>query len=415
MLNRPALFAALDRRIAEAARTGRIMGVLMLRTQRMREFDLSFGYEAGERVASAMRIALDGALRAVDEVVQIGECDFAVILPDLHDRNHAALAAAKLVRTLQLPLEVEGRQFLAPAAIGAAVYPDDGADADLLCRHADIACAEAASGSERFALYASPELPDTFAHGDLRDAIVRNQLVLFLQPIIALQGDRGARAEALSRWTHPLHGAIAPEAFVQVAEQTGLISELTRWNFNVALRHAAQSRDRGHPLALSLNVSIAVLQQSTFVEQVLGMLRFWNVPTELVTLEVTESGLMRDLAHCERMLRQLRDHGFGIAIDDFGTGYSSMAYLKRLPATELKIDKTFVLDMMRDARVVKLVGSMIDLSHHLGLEVVAEGVEDAETLALLRGLGCDHAQGYYLGRPLPAEQMLAALESGVRY
>jgi diguanylate cyclase (GGDEF)-like protein len=415
VLNRVALFAALDRHIAQAASTGRVLGVLMLRTQRMREFDLLFGYEAGERVADAMRTVLDAALRAVDEVVQIGECDFAVILPDLHDRNHAALAAAKLVRTLQLPLEIEGRQFLAPAAIGAAVYPEDGADADLLCRHADIACAEAASGSERFALYASPDIPDAFAHGDLRDAIVRNQLLLFLQPIVALQGERCMRAEALSRWTHPVHGAIAPEAFIQVAEQTGLISELTRWNFNVALRHAAQARDCGHPLALSLNVSIAVLRQDTFVEQVLGMLRLWNVPTELVTLEVTESGLMRDLAYCERKLRQLRDHGFGIAIDDFGTGYSSMAYLKRLPATELKIDKTFVLDMVRDTRVVKLVGSMIDVSHHLGLEVVAEGVEDADTLTLLRGLGCDHAQGYHLGRPLPAADVLATLESGARH
>jgi diguanylate cyclase len=409
MLNRSRLFAALEGRIAEADRTGAKLAVLMLRTQRMREFDLLFGYQAGEQAADAMRAALDGALRPVDEVIPIGECDFVMILPGLHDRNHAALAAAKLMRTLQVPLEVGGRPFLAPAAIGGAVYPDDGADAELLCRHADIACTEAASDSERFALYASPELPDAFVHGDLRDAIVRNQLMLFLQPIVALQGGRRARAEALSRWTHPLHGVIAPEAFIDVAEQTGLISELTRWNFNVALRHAAQAREAGHPLALSLNVSIVLLQQPTFAEQVLGMLRLGNVPTELVTLEVTESGLMRDLVYCERVLRQLRDHGFGIAIDDFGTGYSSMAYLKKLPATELKIDKTFVLDMARDARVVKLVGSMIDVSHHLGLEVVAEGVEDAETLELLRGLGCDQAQGYHLGRPLPAAQTLAVL------
>ncbi|MEP6632874.1 MAG: GGDEF domain-containing phosphodiesterase [Luteimonas sp.] len=409
MLNRARFFAALEMRMAQAKAGNRLLGLLVLRTQRTRELDLLFGYEAGERFAAAMRVVIEKAVRPIDDVEQIGEHDFAVVLPDLHSRNHALLAAAKLVRDLQVPIEIDGRDMLAPVAVGVVVYPGDGDDAESLCRHADIACAEAAENEDRFAFYKVEELQDAFAHGELRDTIAANQLALYLQPIIRLQGDSRPRFEALSRWTHPVHGPIAPEVFVHVAEQTGLIAELTRWNLNASLRQASQGREGGRPFGLSVNLSVVVLQQAAFVEQILAMLRFWNVPAQSVMLEITESGLMRDPAQCERMLRKLRDQGFGIAIDDFGTGYSSMAYLRRLPATELKIDKTFVLDMADEARVAKLVGSMIDLSHHLGIEVVAEGVEDARTLEMLRELGCDHAQGYHLGRPLPATEALSTI------
>ena len=411
MLNRAALFDAIEREMAVAECAP--LGVLVVRAQRLRQLELTTGYAAAEQVAARMLAVIAGALRPGDAVLQVGSCDFALLLPRLQGRNHVLLAAAKLVRLLEAPVHVDGREVLLPVSIGAAVHPDDGVTAEVLCRHADIACDAAMAGSERFALYTAPELSNAFAHADLRDAIAGNQLELYLQPITRLSDGRRCRVEALSRWHHPGFGSVAPEAFIHVAEESGLIGGLTRWSFNAAFRHAAQARDSGRQVDLSVNLSVGVLQQPGFLEQVLDLLKLWNLPPESVVLEVTESGLMGDLAQGERMLRLLRGHGFGIAIDDFGTGYSSMAYLRRLPATELKIDKSFVVDMRRDARVAKLVGSMIDLSHHLGIEVVAEGVEDEATLAMLEAMGCDHAQGYHLGRPLPAAEALAQLDCAI--
>ncbi len=416
MRNRAELFGRLDDRIDMARSSGQLLGLMVLRTQRMRELSLLFGYEAGERAADAMHQVIVDAMRDGDEVVRIGDCDFAILLPGLRNRQHIALAAAKLVRVLQVPLDGGGQPLQLSIAIGAAVCPDDATDADLLCRLADSASDIAARGSDRYALYEHPEFTATFGHGELRDAITNNRLQLYLQPILDLRDGRIDRVESLSRWTHDELGDIPPDAFIRVAEQTGLIGELTRWNLNVALRHIAQARAAGHGLGMSVNVSVHALQQPSLVIQIRDMLRFWNVPADAVVLELTESALMDDLHNGERVLHALRDQGFGVAIDDFGTGYSSMAYLKRLPVTELKIDKTFVIDMTRDPRTDKLVGSMVDLSHQLGIEVVCEGVEDAATLERLRTMGCDHAQGYFVGRPAPADEQIAALRAldGVR-
>lgn len=409
MLNRVALFASLDTAIAMAQASQTVLGVLVLRTQRMREFRMVSGYEAGERLAAAIHREVDAALRPVDEVVQIGECDFAVVLPELRNRNHAVLAAAKLIRALQSPLDIGDQQVLVSVSVGAATCPEDGTDAETLCLHADSACGDAIGLGERFALYVAPDLGEAFPLADLRGAIASNALLVYLQPIFDLQNNRMNRAESLSRWHHPVHGAVSPDAFIRVAEEAGLISELTRWNFNASLRHAVEARDAGHPLTLSLNISAVVLQQASFPEQLRGLLRFWEIEPESIVLEVTETALMSDLAHNARLLAALRDQGHGIAIDDFGTGYSSMAYLKRLPVTELKIDRSFIEDMDRDVRAAALVRSMIDLSHLLGIQVVAEGVENAQAAHLLREMGCDHAQGFHLGRPMPASDMIAEL------
>ena len=409
MLNREALFAEMAPGIATASTAQQPMGLLVVRTQRMREFNLLFGYEAGERIAQAMQAALVAALRPVDRVLQIGECDFAVLLPDLRNREHATLAAAKLVRVLQEPLQAGDAQLLAAVAIGVALAPEHGNDPDSLCRHADSACDQAAASGEGVALYSTPDLPVAFAHADLRDAIAANRLQIYLQPIMGLQNGRTERAEALARWNHPQLGPIPPNVFVQVAEQTGLIGELTRWSLNLALRHAASARESHTRLGVSVNLSARVLRQHSFIEQVHDLVRLWNVPPATVVLEITESGLMEDLQHSMHLLSQLRDLGFGIAIDDFGTGYSSMAYLRRLPVTELKIDQSFIIGMCDDPRAEKLVGSMIDVSHHLGMSVVAEGVEEQATQDRLLAMGCDYAQGYHLGRPAPAEDLVAQL------
>ncbi len=410
MPQRDALFASLQNAIGDAAASSRTLGLMVLRIRRLRETARMLGYDVGDALVDAVHALLATALREGDRVWRVGEGEFALVLPGLRDRNHAALAAGKVLRGLGEPLQAAGRAVLPVVSIGIAAAPDDDTEARALYRKADEACERANAGIDRYAFYEPPRRAFDFDHADLRDALAANRLELYLQPIADLrEGGRVDRCEALSRWLHPVLGAIPPDAFVQMAEQTGLIAELTRWSLNVALRHVAQS-----PVLFSVAVNVAVdaLRQPGFPEQVLDLLALWNVPPGQLLLEITETGLMTDPAHCEHVLRRLREAGIGVAIDDFGTGYSSMAYLRRLPASELKIDQSFVRDMREDPRAHKLVGSMIDVSHHLGLTTVAEGVEDAETLAMLRAMGCDHAQGYHIGRPAPAAEVVGGLASG---
>ncbi|HET7561199.1 MAG TPA: GGDEF domain-containing phosphodiesterase [Rhodanobacteraceae bacterium] len=406
MLNREALFDALQRHIAVCGEGGQHLGLLFLRARRLREFTLEFGYARGEAAAAGIEELIRGSLRAGDELLRIGECDFAALLPRLRNRQQAALAAAKLVRTLQRRQDDAEQDLRTSIVIGGAVCPDDGSDAEQLCRRADSACDVAARGTDGYALDHADAHPDAPPRDDLDHAIRGNQLELYLQPIVDLRGGSGERFEALSRWTHPQLGVIPPDRFIPAAERNGLIGDLTRWNINSALRHVALARDAGRAPGISLNLSTMVLHQQGLAEQLVDLAHFWNVACESIVFELTETSLMDDPVRCIGVLEQLRECAFGIAIDDFGTGYSSMAYLKQVPATELKIDKSFVSGMREDPRTVRLVASMLELAHEYGMKAVAEGVEDAATLALLRDAGCDFAQGHYLGIPRPASEAL---------
>ncbi|MCD9046412.1 putative bifunctional diguanylate cyclase/phosphodiesterase [Luteimonas sp. MHLX1A] len=407
MLNRGATMQAVAQAIA-AGSGDEELAVLVVRGRRTRETELSLGYAVADALAAAMEAKLVASLRAQDTVLRIGEHAFVVLLPGVRGRQHAALAAAKLVRALGQPLMLEGWQLHPSVTVGLALYPSDGADADTLCLHADQACHEARNEADGFAFWHRPVHADSFTHDELRDALARNQLELYLQPVLDLHGSRISGYEALARWNHPRIGMVPPPAFVGEAEHTGLIGELTRWSLTVALRHLAQLRREGHMVRMNVNLSVVALQMPGFALQVMDLLRVWQVPPAALALEVTESALMRDVVRAQGVLAELHDEGIRISIDDFGTGYSSMAYLQRLPTDELKIDRSFVIDIATSDRARHLVGTMVDLGHNLGLEVVAEGVEDEATLALLRDLGCDRAQGYVIGRPRPATDIVSA-------
>jgi len=331
-----------------------------------------------------------------------------VLLPALRGRTHAALGAAKFVRVLQQPFDLGGQRAQAAVVAGIAIAPEDGGDAELLCRRADRACDDALGGVERHAFWNAPPIPLDTLHNDLRTAIADNQLVVHLQPIAGLP-DRAIHSyEALSRWTHAQLGVIPPDIFIGVAERGGMIGELTRWNLNVALRQLAALRKAGRATRIAVNLSVDALQLPGFVDQVLDLLRLWDVAGNALVFEITESALMRDITRCSHLLGQLREGGIRIAIDDFGTGYSSLAYLRRLPIDKIKIDRSFVRDMVTDRRARRIVATMIELAHDLDLVVVAEGVEDEATLALLREAHCDYVQGYLIGRPVPAGDVAGA-------
>jgi len=408
MLNREACFAAAAKHIEQCQRDGSVLGVMLLRIRRFREFNIHFGYESGDHLAAAVRELSRRALRPVDEIIQIGVCDFAILLPGLRNPDLATLAAGRLIRLFQEPVALDQRSVMVSLAIGVALAPEHGTTPDKLFRCAERAFALAVRSIDRYAVFALADGEVEIPHDDLHEAIVNNRLELYLQPLWDLRQDRLAGVESLARWNSPRWGAVEPSVFIPLAEQTGLITPLTRWSLNNSLHVCAEAQRAGLTLPFSINLSPRVFPERGIVEQILGALRIWDIAPESIVLEVTETAVMDDPALSARLLQRLRNEGLRIAIDDFGIGHSTFAYLQHIPATELKIDKSFVIDMHRDERTRQLVHSMIELAQNLGLEVVAEGVEDGATLQRLREFGCDYAQGYFIGRPQPAGEFLAA-------
>ena len=408
MLNREACFAATARLLARCAQEGSVLAVMLVRIRRFREFNIHFGYADGDRLVAAVGELALRALRPVDEIIQIGACDFAVLLPGLNNPEHATLAAARMVRMLQDPVAIGDRAVLVGTAVGVALSPDHGDTPDHLFRCAERAYLQAVDSIDRFAVFCRPEGELDLGHDELHEAIFNNRLEIYLQPLRDLRSGGIAGVESLARWTSPRWGPVEPSAFIALAEQTGLIAPLTRWSFNNSLHHCAQARRLGLDLPFSINLSPRVFPERGLVEQILGALRIWDIPPESVILEVTETSVMDDPELSAALLRRLRDGGLRIAIDDFGVGHSTFAYLQHIPATELKIDKSFVIDMHGNPRNARLVCAMIELAHSLELEVVAEGVETEDTLQALMEMGCDYAQGYLIGRPQPAAEFVKA-------
>jgi EAL domain-containing protein (putative c-di-GMP-specific phosphodiesterase class I)/GGDEF domain-containing protein len=409
-VTRAELLARLVRMLDERAEADGPLGVMLVRLQRLREFRIAYGFAAGERLAEVAGALIGEVLRPGDEIHQIDASEFAVLLPRLRDPNHALLAGSRVLRIFQSPVRLDRREALASVAVGISVAPDHGDDAETLLRRAEIAHGMALHGRERCAMYASGTDAALIPYELLRDAITENRLEVHLQPILELGSGALVGAESLARWHDPERGPVSPADFIPLAEETGLITDLTRWSLNASMRHAAQARRHAPALGVSINLSPRVFGQRDIVPQILSSLDIWGVPPAAVTLEVTETALMEDPVLSLALLERLRAEGFAIAIDDFGSGYSSLAYLKQFPATELKIDRAFVVDLPYDPRSQQLVQSIVDLGHHLQMSVLAEGVENRETLELLTRMGCDRAQGYHIRRPQPAPEFIAALD-----
>lgn len=389
-----------------------LLGIMLVRLQRLQEFRLVHGYEASDAAGAAAFARTRELMRPVDEVVQVAENEFIALMPRLRDAQHALLAGARVVRAFEETLGVGGHSVLAPVAVGISLHPEHGDNPDTLLRRAELALRDAKRSTDRCAVFEPGTERMAVPYESLHDALRNNMLEAHFEPIVDLRSNTVAGYESLARWTRSGFGEVRPDVFIRLAEDTGLIGELTRWSVNTSLRHAAQIRACGVPTHVSINISPRVFGQRDIVAQVTSALSVWEVPAEDVTLEVTESALMEDPVASMRLLDRLRGVGLGIAIDDFGAGYSSLAYLKQFPATELKIDRGFVTDMREDQRSARVVRSIIDLGHHLDVSVVAEGVEDAETLQLLRALGCDRAQGYHVGHAEPADALVERLRAG---
>jgi len=382
--------------------------LLLLDLDRFKEVNDTLGHHHGDLLLRQVAERLCATLRDSDTIARLGGDEFAVLLPAT-DEVGARAAADKVVAALALPFDLEAVSVHVGASVGIALAPDHGQDVDTLLRHADVAMYVAKRTGESSAVY-TPErdayTPDRLALiADLRRAIADDGLALHYQPKADLVTKQVTGVEALVRWTHTQRGAIPPDQFIPLAEHTGLIAPLTRWVLMAALRQAGRWRRVGLRLDMAVNLSAVDLRDVGLPDALARLLCEHAVPPASLRLEVTESALMIDPAGAQAVLTRLAALGIGLSVDDYGAGYSSLAYLKRLPVDELKIDRSFVRHMAVDPADAAIVSSTIGLGHNLGLRVVAEGVEDRETWALLAGAGCDTAQGYYLACPMPADEV----------
>jgi diguanylate cyclase (GGDEF)-like protein len=404
--NRVQFRDAVHAAISKSAGTDTSVAVLMLDLDRFKHVNDVLGYQFGDLVLKRVAERLSQqVMREGDMVARLGGDEFAVLLRS-GDAALAESVASRITRAFDDPLTLEEHTVDMSAGIGMAVWPQHGSDADVLLSRAEVAMYAAKRRTAGPLMYdASIDAASTQTLSlltELRQAVELGELRLYLQPKLALDNGRVAGAEALVRWQHPQRGLVPPMQFIPFAEQTGFIRVLTMWVFEEAARQWLALVAQGMTLTLSVNLSTRDLLDQDLPQKFDALLTQHRVPAEAFCLEITESAIMDDPQRALNTLNRLSALGFKLSIDDFGTGYSSLAYLKRLPVDELKIDKSFVLSMETDVDDAKIVRSTIDLAHNLGLTVVAEGVENAKAWDLLRELNCDQAQGYHMGKPMPA-------------
>lgn len=405
--NRASLQERLDGAIETAKIKGQTLAVLMLDIDRFKEINDTMGHAIGDRVLIEMGRRLRANVDDRDMLARFGGDEFVVLL---EGRAGVQLegAAEALCESAATPINIDAMELFLDISMGMAIYPEHGVTAEELLRRADIAMYDAKQAHIRMQVYQhgrdAMHLYRLSLVNDLRRAIPNGELELYYQPKLDLNSLQACHVEALVRWNHPQHGMIPPNDFVPLAEHSGLIRMLTDWVMHEVARQCAQWSEQGLDTGVALNLSAMDLSCGELPEVLNACLTKYQVDPARIILEVTESAVMRDAVYALEVLNRLRACGVRLAIDDFGTGYSSLSHLKRLPVDELKIDKSFVLNMAQDNDDAVIVRSTIELAHNMGLRVVAEGVEDARTLEMLRGYHCDVAQGYLISRPLPAKQ-----------
>ena len=406
--NRALLEKRASQAIADADRETTSAALALIDLDRFKEVNDTLGHHCGDELLVQTGKRLAAALRTGDTVARLGGDEFAVVLPGVDDAQAAAAVAKTLQDALSEPFMLEGLMLDIEASIGIALYPDHAGDPAELLRHADIAMYAAKQNHAGFALFDHAQDQHSPRRltllGELRRAIEDRQLLLHYQPKVDAGSGDVLGVEALVRWQHPERGVVPPGEFIPLAEHTGLIGPLTDYTLDVALRQCQQWRQDGIELSVAVNVSVRRLLDLEFPAAVAALLERYEVPAHLLVLEITESTIMADPAHALQVLGRLNSMGVRLSIDDFGTGYSSMAYLKNLPVHELKIDRSFVSQITTSTSDTAIVRATVDLGRNLGLRVVAEGVEDAATWQELNALGCDAIQGYYVSRPVGAEE-----------
>jgi diguanylate cyclase (GGDEF)-like protein len=408
LANRASFEDHLERAIARSRRSRHPVGVLCIDLDHFKRVNDTHGHAVGDKLLEQVARRLEDCLRATDIVARWGGDEFLVGLPELADRQDAVRIAEKLGNALRNPFEIDGYSIAASGTIGVSLYPDDAQDLALLCENADRAMYRAkAEGRGRVTCYA-PELGEMARERrdleqHLRKALDKGELVLFYQPQFDLKTRKLAGLEALLRWRHPKHGVLRPDRFLSVAEDSGLIVPIGDWTLEAACRQVRGIQNLGcSPIRIAVNVSRPQFFRPGFEETVRRAVREAGIAPASLALELTEGLVMQDFNRSRQEIEKLRRFGVHVSIDDFGAGGASLSLLQRLPIDSLKIHRGFIQELGPSRRSMQLVDSIIHLAHGLGVAAVAEGVETIPQLKALRSLGCDLAQGYLFGMPLPA-------------
>ena len=412
--NRALIIDRLEQAIVHAHRVKTEVVVFLLDLDRFKIVNDTLGHPVGDQLLKEIAERLPGALREEDTVGRLGGDEFAVVLPGT-DLEGANVVAEKLVAEVQRPIEIEGHSLAVDTSLGVAVYPTHGEDEATLMRCADIAMYEAKKGDGNISVY-DPQSDHFSIHRmalmtDLRKAIENDRLFLVYQPLIDLQTGKIMGTEALARWQHEEEGFIPPDVFIEIAEGCDLIKPLTDWALRTAVIQAAEWQKQGLDIKTSVNLSVRNLLDSRLLKTFADLKSEYGVDGNRIKFEITESAIMSDPESVMEIFANSVFENVEYSIDDFGTGYSSLNYLKRLSVNEVKIDRSFVMDMAHDPEDAAIVAAIINLAHSLGLKVVAEGVESLEIAQQLKDLGCDRAQGYFYSKPVRAEEIPALTES----
>jgi len=407
MPNRVLFYDRLEQITLTASRYKAQFSLMMMDLDRFKNINDTLGHHIGDQLLKTVGERLQTILRESDTVARLGGDEFAALLPAIDHDEGATIVAEKIVTALNKPIAVEGHNLSVGISIGLVRCPRDGDKATLLMQHADVAMYHAKREGLGYVFYNksmdSDNLFELTMESELRQTVESKNFELYYQPKIDLQHGHITSAEALIRWMHNEHGFISPEKFIPLAEQTGLIQPLTEWVLEQALTQCAAWHANNINIGVSVNLSAYSLNDIDLIDTVHHALAKAKIEPQWLTLELTETAIMSDANRALNTLSRLNAMGVRLSVDDFGTGYSSLAYLKRFPVNEIKIDKSFVIDMLNDVSDAVIVRSTIDLAHNMGMKVVAEGIESQDVWDKLAELGCNLGQGYHMCRPCPAE------------
>lgn len=417
LLNRRGFNQVFAEKVAENTVNHGMMAVIFLDIDHFKRINDSLGHDAGDQLLTVLASHIKGSVRShADVVARFGGDEFCILI-SIHHRDEARHLAQRIMQKMKEPVELAGRRMVMTTSIGISLFPDDGQTCEELLKTADLALYQSKDAGRNSLNFFSSNLKtratlELQLEEELRSALrTGTQLVLFYQPIFDMKLGKVSRLEALVRWQHPQHGLLAPDRFIEIAENNGLIADLDHWVLRQACHDLSLLTDRGYTdLTLSVNCSALNLERDELADEIEDALRFSGLAANRLELEVTENALMGNISSTLALLRQIRSLGVSLAIDDFGTGYSSLAYLKRLPLNTLKIDCSFIQDIPQSTADMEIVQAIIGMGHTLHLQVVTEGVETQSQFELLHGLGCDFIQGYLLSPAVAVSDIIGVVQ-----
>jgi diguanylate cyclase (GGDEF)-like protein len=418
--NRQQLQQQLDKILIDAGKVQHRVAVLCVGLDDFKGINEQFSYQAGDQLLLALADRLRSHSGRLGALARLGGDQFALVQADIEQPYEAAELAQNILDDLEAPFAVENEEIRLRATIGITLFPEDGDSTEKLLQKAEQTMTLAKTRSRnRYQFYIASVDSEMRRRRelekDLREALVRNQFHLVYQPQISYRDQRVVGVEALIRWIHPEHGFVPPDQFIPLAEQNGTIIAIGEWVLDQACKQLREWHDQGFTdLRMAVNLSTVQLHHSELPRVVNNLLQIYRLPPRSLELEVTETGLMEDISTAAQHLLSLRRSGALIAIDDFGTGYSSLSYLKSLPLDKIKIDKSFVQDLIDDDDDATIVRAIIQLGKSLGMQVIAEGVETTEQEAYIISEGCHEGQGYFYSKPLPARELLSYLKQAQR-